>query len=146
VEDFEIGQKIIIDKDAKSETAIIEAIGTPGGTTVGTATDAGTTVIQVSGIIGFSEGQTVTIDSGENRETAVIVSITAAQRNFWNRDNHPLDTIKVADPLTKSHSVGVQVSGSGITLSKPLAKAHENGALVAGNLPTPGKPNQYFGR
>ena len=144
VADFGIGQKIIIDKDANSETAVIAAIGTAGGTTVDTATNVGTSVIPVASVEGFSAGQTITIDGGTNRETAVIASIAVERFRFSRRNSRLIDTITVAMPLTKAHSAGVQVSGSGITLASSLTKIHDNGSQVAGNIPTPGKPNQYF--
>ncbi len=74
--DFAAGQTIIIDTGANRETAVIATVGTPGGTTVGTATDVGATVIPVASAVGFSAGQTITIDSGTNRETAVVASVT----------------------------------------------------------------------
>ncbi len=144
VADFVTGQKIIIGSDKNSETAVIETIGTAGGTTIGTATRAGTKVILVSGVEGFSTGQTITIGSGANLETAVVSSIAAGRRRFGGRNfTPPSDTIAVATPLRYGHGVGSQVSGSGITLATPLTMAHEAGTQVAGNIPTPGKPNQY---
>ena len=144
VADFGIGQKIIIDQGANSETAVIAAIGTAGGTTVDTATNAGTLVIPVASVEGFSAGQTIAIDSGANRETAVIASIAVERFRFSRRNRKLIDTITVAVPLIKAHNAGAQISGSGITLASSLTKAHENGSQVAGNIPTPGKPNQYF--
>jgi non-reducing end alpha-L-arabinofuranosidase len=144
VEDFSLGQKIIIDAGTNSETAVIAAIGTPGGTSVGTSTTAGATAIPVGGLDGFNPGQTITIDGGANRETAVIASVVSGRRWFGRPNNGPTDTIKVTTPLTKTHNVGVQVSGSGITLATPLNKSHENKIPIAGNVPTPGEPNQYF--
>jgi hypothetical protein len=144
VEDFNIGQKIIIGTGTNSETAVITTIGTPGGTTVGAATDAGKTVIPVDGVEGFSTGQSITIDSGEHLETAVIASITVGRRRFGSSNNNPIDSITVTVPLTKAHDAGVQVSGSGITLAKPLTILHDDGEQVASNVPTPGEPNQYF--
>jgi non-reducing end alpha-L-arabinofuranosidase len=144
VEDFSLGQKIIIDAGTNSETAVIAAIGTPGGTSVGTSTIAGATAIPVGGLDGFNPGQTITIDGGVNRETAVIASVVSGRRWFGRPNNGPTDTIKVTTPLTKTHNAGVQVSGSGITLATPLNKSHENKTPIASNVPTPGEPNQYF--
>ncbi len=141
--DFSIGQKIIIDAGANNETAVIATIGTSGGTSVGSATAIGTTDIPVGSVEGFSAGQTVTIDDGANLETAVIASVVAGRRRFGRPANEPVDTIKVTVPLVKSHDIGAQVSGSGITLAAPLTKAHDSGTPIAGHLPTPGKPNQY---
>ncbi len=77
---FSIGQKVIIDTGANSETAVIAVIGTAGGTTVGTATTAGATVIPVASVEGFTAGQTITIDNGANLETAVVASVTPDAR------------------------------------------------------------------
>ncbi len=141
-----VGQKLIVDAGANSETATISVIGTTGGTSVGTAIASGVTVIPVGNVSGFSSGQTITIDNGANLETAVIASVTAGRPNFGGNNNGPTSSITVTAPLAKGHAVGVQVSGSGITLASPLAKAHDTGAQVASNLPTPGEPNQYVKR
>ena len=146
VADLTVGQKIIIDMGANSETAVIKSIGTTGGTTVGTATKVGTTVIPVASVEGFSAGQTITIDSDANLETIVVASTTGGRRRFGFRGTSPIDSITVAMPLAIEHAVGAQVSGSGITFASPLTKAHDNGAQVASYLPTPGKPNQYAKR
>ena len=100
-----------------------------------TATDVGATVIPVASVTGFSEGQTIAIDSGANSETAVVASTT-----WWDRP------ITVAAPLTHAHAAGAQVSGTGITLTGALARAHASGAQVTDNVPTPGAPNQYQDR
>ena len=55
-------------------------------------------------------------------------------------------TITVTSPLKSAHAAGVQVSGTGITLSKALTKAHGDGASVGASEPTPGAPNQYSRR
>jgi hypothetical protein len=103
---------------------------------VRTATGASATVIPVAGIAGFSEGQTITIDSGANSETAVIASILP-----WGSPS-----IGVKAPLAHAHAVGVQVSGTGITLTTALTHAHAAGAQVTDNVPTPGAPNRYHRR
>ena len=144
VADFTIGQKIIIDVDTKSETAVITTIGTPGATTVGTATNAGAKAIPVTGVEGFGTGQTITIDNGINQETAVVATVAAGRRRFGSRTVIPTDSIILTMPLKYEHTAGAQISGSGITLSRPLTMAHDNGVQVAGNIPTPGEPNKYI--
>jgi hypothetical protein len=145
IADFTVGQKVIIGTGANSETAVIKNIGTTGGTAVSSATQAGTKFIPVASVEGFSAGQTITIDSDANLETAVVAATTGGRRRFFGfRGTTPIDTITVTSPLAKLHNVGVQVSGSGITLNAPLTKAQENGAQGANYLPTPGAPNQYF--
>ena len=124
----------MIDTGANLETAVIATVGTAGATTAGAATDVGATVIPVAGATGFSAGQTITIDSGANQETAVVVSATGGRGGA---------RITVAAPLTFAHAAGAQVSGSGITFAAALTRAHVGGAPVAGNVPTPGAPNQY---
>ena len=142
-----IGQKVIVDAGANSETAVIAVIGTTGGTTVGTATTAGTTVIPVANVTGFSAGQSITIDNGTNYETAVVASVTAGRPNFGGGNNqNNQSSVTVTVPLTKAHDAGVQVSGSGLTFASPLNKAHASGAQIASNVPTPGEPNQYIRR
>jgi hypothetical protein len=133
VEGFEPAQKIMIDTGANLETAVIATVGSAGATTVGAATAIGSTVIPVAGAIGFRDGQTITVDSGASSETAVVVSI----RPFGPA------TITVAQPLTRAHASGAQVSGTGITLTTALTRAHANGAPVASTLPTPGGANHY---
>src|ERR1019366_3589309 len=111
-------------------------VGTAGATSVATATSVGATVIPVPNAIGFRDGQTITIDSGANSETAVISSV----RRFGGT------TITIAAPLTHAHAAGVQVSGTGITLTAALTRAHASGAQVTDNVPTPGAPNRYYRR
>jgi hypothetical protein len=84
---------------------------------------------------GIRVGQTITIDSGANCETAVVVSI-----------NRFGATITVAAPLTLVHAIGAQVSGTGITLTAALTQAHASAAQVAGSASTPGAPNHYYRR
>ena len=137
VADFGVGQTIFIDTGTNRETAVIATVGTPGGTTVGTATDVGATVIPVNSAAGFNVGQTITIDSGANRETAVVGSITGGRGGFGG------GAITVAAPLTLAHAVGAQVSGTGITLAAALTRGHDRGSQMVGGVPTPGAPNQY---
>ena len=94
----------------------------------------GATVIPVAGAIGFSADQTISIDSGANHETAVLVSVTGGRGGA---------RITVATPLTLAHAAGAQISGSGITLTAALTLAHASGAQVASDAPTPGAPNKY---
>jgi hypothetical protein len=145
VADLSVGQKIIIGKGTNSETAVIAAIGTPGGTTVGTSSNVGKKIILLASAEGFNPGQAITIGSGKNNETAVIAAVAPGRRRFGGvPGNIPADTVKVTIPLKYSHAAGAQVSGSGITLIDPLSMAHEIGTQIASNLPTPGEPNQYI--
>ena len=133
VEGFSAGEKIMIDKGANRENAVIATVGTPGATTLGKATEAGATVLPVANVFGFREGQAITVESGVNSETASIASI----RRFDGT------AIVVAAPLAHAHNSGSQVSGSGITLTSALSRPHASGAQVSDNEPTPGEPNRY---
>ncbi len=144
VGNFTVGQNIIIESGANSETAVIKTIGTTGASTVSTATQAGTKFIPVASAEGFSAGQAITIDSDANTETVTVAAVTSSRRRPGPRGVTPIDTITVTSSLAMPHNVGAQVSGSGITLATALTKAHENGAQLASYLPTPGAPNQYF--
>jgi hypothetical protein len=126
----------VINTGANAETAVIATVGTAGATTLRTAINAPVTEIPVASTAGFGAGQTITIDSGGNQETAVVVSIAGGGRG-GNA------TITVSLPLRVAHSAGAQVSGSGITLTAALIRAHASGTQVAGGIPTPGAPNQY---
>jgi non-reducing end alpha-L-arabinofuranosidase len=154
VADFAAGQTINIDMGANRETAVIATVGTPGGTTVGTATETNATVIPVANAAGFSAGQTITIDSGANLETAVVASVTGGGRGRGGfgggggggRGGAGGASITVSAPLKSAHAEGVQVSGSGITLTSALTKAHASGAQVGSHGPTPGAANQFARR
>jgi hypothetical protein len=134
VEGFEAGQKITIDAGANAEIAVIATVGTAGATTIGASIDAGATVIPVASTSGFRDGQTITIDSGANSEAAVVASI----RRFG------ATSITVQTPLTRAHTAGAQISGSGITFTTPLTRPHAIGAQLYDNVPTPGAPNHYW--
>jgi predicted trehalose synthase len=108
-------------------------VGTPGATTVDTATGVGATTIPVANAFGFRPGQTITIESGASSEMAVVAS--------GGRRGAP--AITVAEPLKYAHGAGAQVSGTGITLTTALTRVHASGAQVSDNVPTPGAPNRY---
>ncbi|HET7624139.1 MAG TPA: arabinofuranosidase catalytic domain-containing protein [Verrucomicrobiae bacterium] len=141
VADFHAGQKIIIDAGADREIAVVATVGTAGGTTINTATDAGATVIPVANPFGFNPGQTITVDSGANQETAVVASVERGRFRRGQRLSGA--SIKVSAPLKNSHAEGAEVSGSGITLSAALTRAHERGTPIVSSVPTPGAPNRY---
>ncbi len=90
-------------------------------TTLSAAAAAGAANIKVASVAGFAAGQTITIDTGENLETAVIATVGTAD----------------------SRTAGAQVSGSGITLTAALTRAHGVNAQVSSSAPTPGAPNKY---
>jgi hypothetical protein len=151
---FGVGQTIMIDTGANREPAVIATVGTPGATTVGTATEVGATAIPVVNAAGFTAGQTITIDSGTNVETAVVGTVAGGRggrgggggRIGGGRGGAVGASITVTAPLKIAHAAGAQVSGSGITLTAALTKAHESGAQVSDSAPTPGAPNRYARR
>jgi hypothetical protein len=143
VAEFRAGQTIGIDSGANRETAVITTVGTPGATTVRTATDVGATVVPVASAAGFIPGQTITIDAATRVETAVVASVAGGR---GGRGGAVGPSITVTAPLRAAHAAGAQVSGSGITLDAALTKAHQSGAQVADSAPTPGAPNQYARR
>jgi len=135
VADFAAGQTITIDVGGNVETATINSVGTAGATTASAATSAGASVIPVASAIGFSAGQTITVD-GENPETAVIAATAGGGRGGSA-------TITVNAPLKSAHASGATIAGSGITLRAALARAHDSGAQGNSGVPTPGGPNHY---
>ena len=143
VEGFNAGQNIIIGSGPEREIAVIEAVGTAGGTTLSNAAKAGATVLAVSGVEGFSSGQTITIGKGEQLETAVVASTVAARRRYGRSISGAADSIRISSPLKYSYNAGIPVCGSGITLSAPIDKEYKEGTQLAGSLPTPGEPNHY---
>ena len=145
VADLSAGMRIIIGKGTNSETAVIAAVGTPGGTIISNPVSAGNKAILVASVEGFNPGQSVTIGSGKNIENAVIAAVAPGRRRFGGAPGIVVaDTVKITTSLKFGHAAGSQVSGSGITLEGPLTMTHENGTLIASSLPTPGEPNQYF--
>jgi hypothetical protein len=133
---FAAGQKVILDDGANRETVTIASVGTAGATRLAAETVRGVTIIPIASPIGFTPGQTITIDDGVNQETATIASVGA----FGGRG--PIITVTTA--LRFVHAAGVQISGSGITLSGGTMKSHASGAQVSTDLPTPGEPNRYM--
>ena len=94
-------------------------------------------LIPVASALGLSAGQTVTVDSGANQETAVIASVRGGRGGGQA-------AITLATPLKSGHAATAQLSGTGITLAAPLSKPHDSGAAIGGDPPTPGAPNKYY--
>jgi predicted RecA/RadA family phage recombinase len=145
VDDFRIGQKIVIGID-ESETAKITLLGSAGGTTVNAKVEPGATIIPVENIQGFSAGQTITLGNGTNQETVVVESTTDYRRFWWRPrpKDDPATFITLKEPVSKSHKIGEEASGSGITFSRPLSKSYKEGTQISSGRPTPGAPNQYL--
>jgi non-reducing end alpha-L-arabinofuranosidase len=125
---------------------------TQPGTTLSAASAAGTTNIKVAGVVDFAAGQTITIDAGENGETAVIATVgTAGATTVSAATNAGATVISVANATGfgagqtigidsgASHETAVVVSatrgrgGATITVSEPLKMGHAAGAQVSGS-------------
>ncbi len=145
VADFKVGQSFILGSGANSETIVIAAVGTGGGTTATAAAAVGATTLSIGSAAGFEAGQTITVGNGSTFETAVIASITPARRGGGGPPgaNRPSETLTLTAPLKNAHATEEPVSGSGITISKPLVSAHAGGSPLSSSIPTPGAPNQY---
>ena len=113
---------------------------------MGTATDVGATVIPVANTAGFSAGQTISIDSETNLETAVVASVSGRGSRGGGRGGPGGGSITIAAALTMAHAGGAQVSGTGIILTTALTKAHASGTQIADYVPTPGAANLYSRR
>jgi Alpha-L-arabinofuranosidase B, catalytic/NPCBM-associated, NEW3 domain of alpha-galactosidase len=135
---------------------------TQTATTMPAASAAGATNIKVAGVADFAAGQTVTIDTGADAETAVIAAVGTAGATTMEADAAPGATeITVANPFgfsagqtitidSGAHAETAVVSsarggrrggrgGRGgapgaatITVAAPLAFAHAAGAEVSG--------------
>jgi hypothetical protein len=131
-------------------------------TTLAAESAAGTNNIKVASVTDFNAGLTIIIDSGPNRETAVIATVgTAGATTVRSNTDLGATVIPVASPF--GFSVGdtitidsgvngetaavASVAGSGrfgfggpgggrggatITVAKPLTTAHGVGAQVSG--------------
>jgi hypothetical protein len=123
--------------------------------------DVGLKNIKVTSVAGFSVGQTIFIDSGENRETAVITTVgtPGATTLSSNLDAgvtvipvlsavgfSPGQTITIDNGTTRETAVVASVSGgrrgggggrgpagASITIATPLATAHGSDAHVTGS-------------
>jgi hypothetical protein len=125
---------VTIGSGATTETSVIASVGTAGSTRTGAATQVGDAVIPVATSAGFVAGQSITIDSGANQETAAIALVQGGRGGA---------RITVTAPLKMAHPQGTPLSGSGITLTTPLISAYPRGAVVMAEQPTPGAPNKY---
>ena len=86
----------------------------------------------------FVPGQEVLV--GDEK---AVVSEVIFPRGWWVPRDQQVHKLVLAAPLRKSHGVGEDVCGSGVTLSAPLQAAYPAGAAVASARPTPGAANKY---
>ncbi len=127
-------------------------------TTMPAASDAGATVIKVASVAGFSAGRTLVIDTGANRETAVIATVgTAGATTVSTATDVGVTVIPVASGFGFSAGQAITIGsgatyetaivgaagrggggrggrggGATITVAAPLKFAHAAGAQVSG--------------
>jgi hypothetical protein len=121
-------------------------------TTLPVAATAGATNIKVGSVADFAAGQTITIDSGANQETAVIATVGSAGATTAGAATDVGATfIPLAGPtgFTAGQSVSIDSGanqetavvtaiaggrgGARITLAAPLTHAHAAGAPLSGS-------------
>jgi hypothetical protein len=124
---------------------------TQPATSLSAASAPGATNIKVATVADFAAGQTITIDTGANLETAVIATVgTAGATAVTAATNAGVTVFSVANTIGFSagqsitidgganHETAVVVSatrgrgGATITIAAPLAHAHAVGAQVSG--------------
>jgi len=120
-------------------------------TTLPAGAAAGATNIKVAGIADFVAGQTITIDTGENLETAVIASVgTAGFTTAGAATDIGATVLPIAGGMgfTAGQTIGIDsganqetaviasfIGGRGgvrITVAAPLTHAHAAGAQISG--------------
>src|SRR6202035_5554485 len=123
---------------------------TQAASTLAVATATGVTNIKVESVEGFKPGQTITIDTGTSRETAVIATVgtagattTAAATNagatvipvaaaFGFRAGQAI-TIDTGANVETAVIASIRRFGGGlITITAPLARPHIIGVQVSG--------------
>ena len=128
-------------------------------TTLSAATAAGATNIKVASVADFSAGQTIAIDTGANRETAVIATVgTAGATTVGTATTAGATAIPVAGgagftagqtiaidsganlrrrssppPPAEAEAGEAALAGATITVTAPLTFAHAAGAQVSGS-------------
>ena len=79
----------------------------PANTTLNAASTAGATAVRLQSTNGRAAGDTLTIDTGANQETATIASVVTPNPPA------PATNVVLAAPLTKDHASGVARGGAG---------------------------------
>ena len=133
-----IGQRLFI--GSEGEEVIAAVIGTPGYSPLKVNAAAGAKQVEVSGVQGFTAGQTVLVGD----EQAVIAEIHAVRRNY----RAPVvpgqnDVVILQAPLRKSHGTDEALAGTGVSVSSPVKGSYAAGSQVTDNVPTPGAPNKF---
>jgi hypothetical protein len=118
-------------------------------TTLPAGSDAGATNIKVASVAGFDAGETITIDTGANLETAMIATVgTAGATTTSGATSAGASVIPVANVIGFSQGQTVSIdSGANaetavvdsttwwdntITVTAPLTVVHAAGAPVSG--------------
>jgi hypothetical protein len=114
------------------------------------ASAAGATNIKVTNVAGFNAGQTITMDTGANVETAVIASVGTAgattvrtptgqgatvipvESAIGFRDGQTITIDSDANSETADVTSVRQFGAAAITIASPLTRAHAPGAQVSG--------------
>jgi hypothetical protein len=121
-------------------------------TTLPAGSAAGTTNIKVASVADFAAGQTVTIDTGESRETAVIATVgTSGATAVGTTVSAGATVIPIASAAGFSAGQTVTIDsganqetavvasftggrgGATITVTAPLARAHAGGTQISGS-------------
>jgi hypothetical protein len=121
-------------------------------TTLPAGSTAGATNLKVASVEGFVAGQTIAVDSGASRETAVITTVgTAGATTVAAASAVGATAIPVASPIGFSDgqtitidsganhetavvaSINFSRSGASITVASPLTYGHAAGAQVSGS-------------
>lgn len=128
--------------------------GTQAATTLAAAADSGATNVKIASVTDFAIGQTLTIDTGANAETATIAAVgTAGATTLGAATTGGATTMQLAAPAgfgagqtitidegasTETATV-VAMTGGGrgrgpvaVTVAAPLAFAHTAGAQISG--------------
>ena len=128
---------------------------TQSSTTLSAASAVGATNIKVASVADFSPGQTLVIDTGANRETAVITTVgtagatTVSTATAAGATVIPVagvagfaagQTITIDSGANSETAVVVSTAGGGrgggastVTVTAPLTRAHAAGAQVSGS-------------
>jgi hypothetical protein len=121
-------------------------------TVLGANSASGATNIKVASVAGFDAGQTITVDTGANVESAVIATVgTAGATSVGVATSAGAKVIPVASPMGFSAGESITIDegairesavvaavsfgrgGASITVNAPLDNAHAAGAQVSGS-------------
>ena len=122
------------------------------GTTLPIGSVAGTTNIKVASVADFAAGQTITVDTGGDRENAVIATVgTAGATTAGTATNAGATVIPVASSMGFSAGQTITIdsganqeeavvasttfnrAGASITVTAPLKSGHASGAQIFGS-------------